>query len=70
MRGENPERHLPGRCTFTITIRNSDNATESENPVGEYKFTRLRENINRLMYMDDIKLLAKNKRDLDNLNPD
>ena len=27
---------------------------------GSYKFTKLQEKINHLMYMDDIKLLAKN----------
>ena len=28
-RGENQERNLPGRCAITITICNSDDATES-----------------------------------------
>ena len=34
---------------------------------GGYKFTKSRENINPLMYMDDIKLFAKNEKELKTL---
>ena len=27
--GKDPERHIPGRCTITIIIRNSGDATQS-----------------------------------------
>ena len=34
---------------------------------GGYKFTTLQEKINHLMYMDDIKLFAKNEKELETL---
>ena len=62
----NPERYLPGRCFFTITICNRDNTTLSHKKCTEgYKFTKSQEKINHIMYMDDIKLFAKNERELE-----
>ena len=34
---------------------------------GGYKFTKSQEKINHLMYMDDIKLFAKNEKELETL---
>ena len=28
-RSKDPERHIPGRCTITITVFNSNDATQS-----------------------------------------
>ena len=33
--------------------------------IAGYKFSRLQEKINHLMYMDDIKLFAKNEKELE-----
>ena len=63
--GKNPERHLPERCAFTITICNCKNATKPHTkkcPWG-YKSIKLQENINHLMFMDDIKLFEKNEKE-------
>ena len=63
--GENPKRNLQGRSAITITICNSDDAPESH--TGEYKLHKLQERINYILYMDDIKLFAKNKKELETL---
>ena len=61
-RGENPGGYLPRKCIYTITICNSNDDTQSlrEKCIGSDKFTKSKEKINHLMYMDDIKLFAKN----------
>ena len=46
-RGKDPKRHIPGGRTATITAG--------------FKLSKSKEKINHLMYMDDIKLFAKNE---------
>ena len=69
-RGENPKRHLPGRSTFPLRISNSYDATYLH--VKEVlwflrinKITKKR--TNQSMYMDDIKQIAKNEKELKTL---
>ena len=59
---EIPERYLPGRCDFTIIIYNSDIANQSQTSkcTEDYRFIKLQEKINHLMYKDRIKQFAKN----------
>ena len=47
-----PEKHIPVRCAFTISICNS---------MIPLKLSKLQEKIKHLMYMDGIKLFSKNK---------
>ena len=65
--GTNPKWYLPGRCTFTTC--NSGNVTRSHTEIctGGYKFTESQEKIKHLMYMDDIKLVAKNVKEWETL---
>ena len=67
--GENLERCIPGRCTITITIRNSHDATHHifRQCTGGNKLTKSQEKINHLIYMDDIKLFAKNEIEFETL---
>ena len=56
-RGENPKRHLLGRLT---SVGYSHDATELyTNCTRGYKFTKLQETINHLIYIDEIKIFAK-----------
>ena len=66
---KDPKRYFPRRCTITLTIQNSHDATEQHSPkmCNGYKLSRSQEKINHLMYMDDIKLFAKNERELETL---
>ena len=66
-RAENPVRYLPGRYTFTIIIRNNNDAAQSYTYEvhGDYKFTKSQENINPLIDMDDSKLFAKNEKEFE-----
>ena len=56
-RDKNPARLLPGRCVFANIICNMP-----LHCTGSYKFTKSKDKINHLMYMDDIKLFAKNEK--------
>ena len=65
---ENFERNLPGRCTITITISNSDddNYILRKCTVG-YKVHKSQEKINCLMYIDGINFFAENEKELETL---
>ena len=54
----------PGKSFFAITICNSNDATQSHNAEMHwgYKFTKLPEKINHLIYTDDIKLFEINEK--------
>ena len=59
-------RHLLGRFAFSIIICNSNDVTHVfKKCTGGYKFTKSQENINPLIFIDDIKLFAKNEKELD-----
>ena len=58
-----------GRCTITITVYDGDDATQAFSVNFGYKLSKLQEKINHLMYMDDIKLLAKNEKKKKNRSP-
>ena len=65
-RGENPVKHLPGRCTFPITICNGNDATqlytqEVHRGLQVYKIPWKN---NHLMYKDVIRLFVKNVKEL------
>ena len=68
IRCENPERNLPERCAITITICNSDDATQSHRKcTGEYKLHKSQEKVNHLMDKDAFKVLTKNEKELETL---
>ena len=65
--GENPERNLPGKCTLSITICNSDDATHvfrkcTRGLQNLQRLPRSQEKINHLMYMEDTKLFANDQQ--------
>ena len=62
---KDPKRCVPRRCSITITIYNCDDATQPHTQ--EMHSRKSQEKMNYLMYMDDIKLLAKNERELDGM---
>ena len=65
-RGKDLKRYIPGRCTITITIYNRGVATQPlRKGTAGYKLSGSQEKINHLMYMDDIKLFAKNEKELE-----
>ena len=56
------------KCTITITIHNYDDATYPHaQKMHKYNLSRLQEKTNPLMYVDDIKLFAKNEKDQETL---
>ena len=61
--------YIPRRCTITLTICNSDDASQPQ--IQEMhcwiKLTKTQENVNHLMYIDDIKHFAKNEKELETL---
>ena len=67
--------HLPRRCTFAITICNVMHLNYIfRKCTGDSKFIKSQEKINHLIFMDDIKLFAKNEKELktntdDNIQP-
>ena len=66
---KDPKRHFPRRCTITlifIIAMMPLNHILRKFATG-YKLSRLQEKINHLIYMDDIKLLAKNERELETI---
>ena len=62
---KDPKRDFPRRCT----IHNCHDATKphTQKIRGQYKLSRSQEKNNHLMYMDDIKLFAKNEKELETL---
>ena len=62
--GENPERYLPGRCSFIITIAMIPLNYTLRKCTGGYNFTKSQEKINHLIYVDDSILFAKNEKNL------
>ena len=68
--GKNPERIFQGvalsTLLFAITMITLNYILRKCTTSG-YKLTKLQEKINHLMYMDDIKLFAKNERELETL---
>ena len=58
------KRHLLGSCAVLITICNSYDATQLHRKCTKgYKFTKLQEKMNHLMYMEDKKLFAKYEKE-------
>ena len=53
----NTRRYLPGRCVVASTSRHVDDYAKiyPKKYKGGYRFKRLEENINQLMYKDDVK---------------
>ena len=65
---ENLLKNLLRGCTITITIYDSDDATHILwKCTGGYKLTKSQEKIYHLMYVDNTKLFAKNKKQLESL---
>ena len=58
-----------GDATIIITIYNCDDATQlhTQKMQSRTKFTKSQKKINHIMYMDDIKLFAKNEKELETL---
>ena len=64
------KRYIPRKCTISIPIYNCDHAThlytqKMPEKIGE-KIRKSQEKINHLMYMDNIKLFAKNEQRIGN----
>ena len=67
---DGPMRFISKRCAITVTIHNCDD--EPLNHIlrkctAGCKLSKLQEQINHLIYMDDIKLFAKNEKELETL---
>ena len=61
------KRYFPRRCTITVTFHNSHDLTYSKKCTVGYKIYRLQEKFNHLIYLDVIKLFAKNEKELETL---
>ena len=64
--GKNPEKYIPGRILlliFVIVMMPLNHILKK--CTGGYKLHKSQEKINHLMNMDDIKLFAKNKEELE-----
>ena len=65
-RGKNPRSNLPNKLPISIAIRYS-NATRLQtwerHRWAGYKFAQSQEKFNHLMYMEDVKVLAKNEKE-------
>ena len=57
---EDPERYIPRRCAVIFAICNFHILRKC---TGRYKLIKSQETINHLMYMDNIKLFAKNEKE-------
>ena len=61
------QRDFPVRCTITPTIHNCHDVTKphTQKSTAGYKLSISQDKANHLMYMDDIKLFAKNEKELE-----
>ena len=69
-RGKDPKRHIPGRCTITITICNRHNATQPHPYEIHSRFTNslnCRKRSNTWCTWTTLKLFAKNEKELETL---
>ena len=62
-RDKDPNRHIPGICTITMIPINHI----LRKCTAGYKLSKSQEKINHVMYMDNIKLFAKKKKELQTL---
>ena len=66
---KDPERYISGGCLITISICKSDDATQphTQKIHRRKKISKSQEKMNHLMFMDNIKLFAKNETELKTL---